>query len=39
MKADRKELALNWPSAAVFPGDFSPSGRRDKPEKLENEFI
>lgn len=37
MKADRKELALNWSSAFVFPGDFSPSGRREKAEKVENE--
>lgn len=37
MKADRKELALNWSSAFVFPGDFSSSGSREKAEKAENE--
>lgn len=39
MEADRKELALHWPSALVFPRDFSPSSERGEADKLEDEFI
>lgn len=39
MKADRMELALNWPSAFVLPGDFLPRGRKNIIVKLENKSI